>query len=126
MHQMCHDEGGDQPVVHQSVVFIMERLGDFLQALRDQPEGDSNVLHNSAILCTTELSEGNVHSNDEFPVLVAGRGGGRLKGGYHYRSGSRGNASHAGLTVLRAAGLPAAEFGAAEGRVVDHLGELFV
>jgi len=126
MHQMCHDEGGDQPVVHQSVVFIMERLGDFLQALRDQPEGDSNVLHNSAILCTTELSEGNVHSNDEFPVLVAGRGGGRLKGGYHYRSGSRGNASHAGLTVLRAAGLPAAEFGAAEGRVADHLGELFV
>jgi hypothetical protein len=124
MHQMCHDEAGDQPIVHQSVVYIMERLGDFLQTLRDQSEGDANVLHNCSILCTTELSEGNRHSNDEFPVLIAGKGGGRLKGGFHFRS-DRGNASYAAMTALHGAGLAAPEFGAAEGLVREPIGALF-
>ena len=87
-------------------------------------DGDSNLLHNSSILCTTELSEGKVHTNDEFPVIIAGRGGGRLKGGYHWR-GNNHTASHAPFTALRGAGVPVDAFGHAEGRVTDVIGELF-
>ena len=57
--------------------FIMGQLGVFLETLRNTPEGDSNLLANSSILCTTELSEGKVNSNDEFPVLFRVRGGSR-------------------------------------------------
>lgn len=124
LHQMCHDEGGDQPLVHAAVVFQMQQLSVFLQRLRDTPEGDGNLLDNSSILCTTELSEGNRHSNDEFPILLAGKGGGRLRGGVHYRSGNRENASLAVLTALRGAGVPAGSFGEGPGRVDSTLGAL--
>ena len=53
--------------------------------LRDTPEGAGNLLDHSAILATTELSDGWTHANTDFPILVAGLGNGRLKGGVHYR-----------------------------------------
>jgi hypothetical protein len=124
LHQICHDEAAPQPTVHRAVVFIMEQLAHFLRRLRDTPEGDGNLLDHCSILCTTELSEGNVHSNDEFPILVAGKGGGRLRGGVHYRSRSRENASKAVLTALRGAGLPLGGFGADAGHAAEGLGAL--
>ncbi|MGK0360042.1 MAG: hypothetical protein ACI9U2_002348 [Bradymonadia bacterium] len=126
LHQMCHDEAGDQPTVHAAVTYQMERLSEFLQILRDTPDGAGNLLDNSSILCTTELSEGNRHSNDEFPVLIAGKGGGRLRGGIHYRSNTRENASMAGLTALRGAGVPMESFGEGLGRTVNAIGALQV
>ncbi len=124
LHQMCHDEPGEQPTVHAAITFTMEQLAYFLQRLRDTPEGDGNLLHHSSILCTTELSEGNRHSNDEFPILIAGKGNGRLAGGVHYRSGSRENTSHALLTALRGAGVELGEFGVGAGRVTTTIGAL--
>ena len=73
--------------------------------------------------CTTELSEGNRHSNDEFPVLLAGGGGGRLNTGLHVRRPNQ-NASLAGITALRAAGIPVGSFGHGPGRVEDDISEL--
>lgn len=124
LHQMCHDEPGAQPQVHAAVTYIMERLSDFLGHLKAIPEGDGNLLDHCSILCTTELSEGNVHSNDEYPIIIAGRGGGRLKGGYHHRAGGNPNTSHAVLTALRAGGVPAPTFGAGPGLVDASFGEL--
>ena len=124
LHQICHDEPNPQPTVHAAVVFIMQQLAVFLRTLADMPEGDGNLLDRCSILCTTELSEGNTHSNDEFPVLIAGRGGGRLRGDMHVRT-DRANASLAALSALRGAGLDAPSFGHDAGRVVDDLGALF-
>jgi hypothetical protein len=127
LHQICHDEASPQPTVHAAVVYEMEQLAYFLAKLRDTPEGSSNLLENSSILCTTELSEGNVHSNDEFPILIAGKGSGRLRGNFHYRSPSSENTSKALLTALRAAGLPLESgFGYEAGHVTDPIGALLV
>ena len=80
LHQMAHDEPNPQPLVHAAVVYMMGQLGVFLRTLKEMPEGDGTLLDNCAILCTSELSEGWNHTNDEFPVIIAGRGGGRLGG----------------------------------------------
>ncbi len=121
LHQTCHDEPSPQPIVHKAVVFTMQQLAYFLQKLRDTPELGGNLLDHSAILCTTELSEGNTHTNDEFPVLLAGKAGGKLRGGVHYRSPSKENASKALFTVLRAAGLPLTKFGYGPGEVTSGI-----
>jgi len=105
LHQINHDEAPPAPTVHACVVFEMEQLAYFLNALR-LTEGDGVLLDHCALLCTTELSEGWSHSNDEFPIILAGKAGGKLRGDYHYRSTTNENASKALLTVLRAAGLP--------------------
>ncbi|MBL8604013.1 MAG: DUF1552 domain-containing protein [Myxococcales bacterium] len=119
LHQICHDEraGGaePQPTVHGAIRFTMEQLAYFLNRLRETQEGAQNLLDATAVLATTELSEGFTHSNDEFPVIVAGRAGGRLRGGVHARSSSRENTTNVLLTMLRAMGDPRPSFGAGPG-----------
>ncbi|MCB9758226.1 MAG: DUF1552 domain-containing protein, partial [Alphaproteobacteria bacterium] len=115
LHQMCHDESPPQPGVHAAVTYIMEQLAVFLDVLRQTPEGDGNLLDHAGILCTTELTNGWNHSNQDFPILVAGKGNGRLRGGYHHRSGSLENTSKAVLTALQGAGVPVGSFGVGNG-----------
>lgn len=124
LHQICHDEPNPQPTVHNAVVFTMQQLAYFLERLRDTPEGDGNLLDHSSILITSELTDGWNHSNRDFPLLVAGRGNGRLRGGVHYRSRTSENTSHGVLTALRGAGLPLESFGAEAGYVTTSIGAL--
>jgi hypothetical protein len=116
-HQLTHDEPGPQPFVHAGVVFTMQQLAYLLAALAAIPEGDGTVLDHTAILGTTDVAEGKDHSVDDYPILVLGAGGGFLKHpGVHYRSAGE-NTSTVLLSLLRAAGLDLAEFGAAGGHV---------
>ncbi len=124
LHQTCHDEPNPQPTVHAAVVFTMQQLAYFLERMRDTVEGDGTLLDHSSILITSELADGWNHSNREFPLLIAGRGSGRLRGGVHYRSRSEENTSHAVLTTLRGAGLPLESFGTEAGRVTTSIGAL--
>ena len=115
-----------QPTVHAATTFTMEQLAYFLARLRNTAEGAGNMLDSCAILCTSELSEGFVHTNDEFPILIAGKAGGALRSGLHYRSPSRENTSKALLTVLRAIGDPRPSFGYLAGETNQVISDLLV
>lgn len=97
--------------VHQCVTFIMRNFTYLCEALARVPEGDANVLHNSCIYGTSEVSDGTMHSIDEMPILVAGRAGGALGVGTHYRSTTMENTSNVPYTVMHALGLPVDGFG---------------
>jgi hypothetical protein len=124
LHRTSHDEPMPQPTVHNATVFTMEQLAVFLETLRGTPEGDGNLLDNCSILCTSELSDGWNHSNEDFPILIAGRGGGRLRGGVHYRSRDRENTSRAVLTALNGGGVDVDHFGVEAGRVTQTFADL--
>jgi hypothetical protein len=117
LHYTCHTEAQPQPVVHKATVFTMQQFAYFLKRLRDTQEAGGNLLDSCAIVCTTEHSQGDNHAVDEFPILVAGKAGGKLKGGIHYRSTTKENTSKVLLTALRAAGCPLTEFGYNAGKV---------
>jgi hypothetical protein len=119
-HALTHDEPGDQPLVHACTVFTMQCLADLLVALKNIPEGAGNVLDNTAILGSSDVSDGKAHSLTDYPLVVAGKGGGFLKyPGVHYRSANRENTSTVLFSVLRAAGLTMTEFGAGGGLVTN-------
>jgi hypothetical protein len=119
-HQLTHDEPGDQPQVHATTVYTMEQFAILLSALKALPEGDGNLLDHSAILASSDVSEGLPHSIDDYPILVAGGGGGYLKTpGVHYRSPDGENTSQVLLSVLRAAGAELDEFGVEGGQVTQ-------
>jgi len=124
LHGTCHTEALPQPIVHAATTLTMGHLARFLEILRDTPEGDGNLLDRCSVLCTTELTDGYTHSNADYPLLIAGKGGGRLKGGVHWRSSSAQSVTHAVLTALRGAGVDAASFGADEGYVTTGVSEL--
>lgn len=124
MHQMCHK--GRNDLVHRAVVFMMKQCARTLSTLRDTPEAGGSVLDNCAILVTSEHAEGDSHTQDDFPILLAGRGGGRLRTGLHVRSTTRENTSKALLTALRGAGVALPAFGHEEGRVTEGIAALEV
>jgi hypothetical protein len=114
-HTLSHDEAGDQPQVQQITVFIIQRFAALLEALKAVPEGDGNLLDNSVILASTDVTEGQPHSINNYPIIVAGGGGGSLvHPGIHIK-GSKGNASDVLLTLVQAMGVPATEFGKSGG-----------
>lgn len=109
---------------HASVVFVMEQLSAFLQVLQNTPQGASNLLDQSAIMCTSDLSDGHNHTINEFPLLIAGKGGGRLRGNVHHRFGTPTNVSRAVLTALRGAGVSAGSFGVGGAYTDSSIAEL--
>lgn len=124
-HYMNHTEPSPYPKHRQALHFTMEQLAYFLQVLRDTPEGSGNLLDHCSIVVTTEHTEGWTHSQDDMQYLICGKGGGRLRGNYHYRdSGS--TPARALLTGLRGAGLPLAEFGYEAAHTASPISELEV
>jgi hypothetical protein len=67
-----------------------ELFAYFLKKLKSTSDGDGSLLDHSMIVYGSGLSDGNRHSHEELPVLLAGRGDGSLKPGRHivYPSGT--------------------------------------
>ena len=110
-HQLSHDEAGDQPQIQATTVFTMKMFGILLDRLKATPEGAGNLLDNCAIMASSDCAEGKSHSNKDYPILIAGRAGGKLKSpGVHHRAVGE-NSNQVLLTLLRAVGLQKASFG---------------
>ena len=105
------------------VKFAMSNLADLLTRMKDTPDGAGNLLDNSAIYATSCVSESQTHGGTDFPILVAGKAGGKLKGDQHIRLVAE-NVSKVPFTLLTAFGAPAASFGQAEGKVTSGVAEL--
>lgn len=119
-HQLTHDEPDPQPEVHKIVLQCVEAYAAQVEALAAIEEGAGTLLDSCAILGTSDVSLGKTHALDEFPILIAGGAGGRLRRGIHYRSGGE-NASRAMLSIIRAVGVNAPSYGAEGGYVTEGL-----
>lgn len=125
-HQLTHDEPGDMPQVQSIILAIMDDFRYFLDSLKSIPEGDGTLLDNCLILGTSDVSSPRTHQIDEFPIVLAGRAGGRVQTGFHYRSATKENASMVPFTILNAMGAPVSEFGTEAGLVNQGLGVIEV
>lgn len=77
-----------------------------------EPNGAS-VLDNSALLFGSEVSEGNAHSRDNMPMLVAGKLGGAIQSGRHIKAA--GPLANLHLGILKAFDPAASSFGNSTG-----------
>lgn len=104
----------------------MQQLGFLLGLLKAQPDSveGQNLLSNSAVFCSSDISDGNRHNHDDMPVVLGGHGGGRLKPGQHVRYASGNGApkqkvSNLLVTMLEAAGVPGAALGDSTGTLSE-------
>ena len=63
----------------------MEMLAYFLGKMKAVPEGAQNMLYNSSVFLSSEISDGNRHNHDDMPVILAGHGGGAFTPGQHIK-----------------------------------------
>jgi hypothetical protein len=114
-HELSHEGEASQSLIDASTIFTMEQFAVLLERLRDTPEGAGNVLDQSVILATSDASDGTAHSVRDYPIVIAGGGGGSLRTPGPHVAADGENTSKVLLTVLRAAGVPATEIGGGAG-----------
>jgi hypothetical protein len=120
---VCHGDPGDasnQPRVDKGVIYAMTCLNEFLNRLKATPHGTSNLLENTLVYVTSDTAWGKIHERTEWPVLLAGKAGGRLRGDTHVNFQGD-NLSKALLTVAQVMGSPVTEIGLDAGRVTAPL-----
>jgi hypothetical protein len=70
--------------------YYMEHFARFLKRLEQTKDVDGrSVLHNSMIVYGSGNADGNRHTHDNLPVILAGGGGGTLESGRHVNLGGR-------------------------------------
>jgi hypothetical protein len=126
-HDLTHNEADPQPLVHAATIFTMQQLTTLLTSLKGVSEGAGNLLDSCAILASSDVADGKAHSINDYPILVAGRAGGKLAyPSVHYRSPNGENASMVLMSMLRAVGLPLTTFGNKGGMVSTGLSAIEV
>ncbi|HEY2900928.1 MAG TPA: DUF1552 domain-containing protein [Polyangia bacterium] len=105
------------------VKFAMSCLADTLTRMRNTPDGAGNLLDNSVLYTTSCVSESQTHGGTDFPVLVSGKAGGKLKGDTHVRLVGE-NVSRVGLTLLTALGSNATSWGMGDSAATTAVSEL--
>ena len=95
--------------------FHVEQYAYLLARLKAIPEGDGTLLDHSMIVYGSGISDGNAHSHDNLPILVAGRGNGTLETGRHVRYPSETPLANLHLALLDRMRVPARSFGDSTG-----------
>jgi hypothetical protein len=83
IHELSHHANDEHRLdMYQRVNQHQVKLwGDFLGKMQATNEGERTLLENSMIMLTSSLFDGNAHDSRQLPVILAGGGGGTIKGG---------------------------------------------
>ena len=92
-------------------------FGYFLSKLRATQDGDGSLLDHSLILYGSGMSDGNHHSHDPLPLLLAGSAAGRIKGGRHLTYDTNTPMADLLVSAMDVMGVPATEIGDSTGRL---------
>jgi hypothetical protein len=86
-HDLSH-HGGDslkQDKIRKINLFHTRQLAYLLERLDGVTEGDGTLLDHCMIAYGSGIHDGNIHSHEDLPILLAGGGSGTLSPGRHLR-----------------------------------------
>jgi uncharacterized protein DUF1552 len=121
-HSISHHQGDGEKLdklmkIDQLHVSLFAYL---LDKLKTTPDGDGTLLDHSLVLFGSSLSESNIHTHDDLPIVLAGGANGQLKGGRHIVYPKETPLNNLFLNMFDMAGLPEVEgFGDSTGRLTD-------
>ena len=88
----------------------VEQYASLLRKLRAMKEGESSVLDNSMIVLGSGIRNGDAHDPHNAPILLAGRGGGRIAAGQHLVYEQDSPMANLWVSMLDAFGTPVERF----------------
>lgn len=91
-HELSHHQGKQELIdqIAKIDLYYMEQFAWFLEKLNATKDIDGkSLLHNSMIVYGGGNADGNRHSHDNLPVILAGAGGGTLTPGRFVRHGGQ-------------------------------------
>lgn len=122
-HPLTH-HGGNQDMIDKFAKINEYHVSLFsylLEKLKSTPDGDGSLLDHSMYLYGSGMGDPNLHDHINLPILVAGGGAGKLKGGRHIRYEERTPLANLHLTLLEKAGVRMDSFADSKGTVEELL-----
>jgi len=96
-------------------------FGYLLEKLKATPDGDGTLLDHSMYLYGSGMGDSDRHDHSKLPILVAGGGAGKMKGGRHVQYAEPTPLANLHLTLLDKVGVHVDSFGDSKGRVDEML-----
>ncbi len=111
-HETSHHQKDPEKLRQYALInqWHVEQYAYLCRKLKGMREGESNVLDNSMILFASALSDGNKHSPHNLPLVLAGKGGGRIDTGQHLVFGEDSPLSNLYVSMLDVFGAPVERF----------------
>jgi hypothetical protein len=122
-HEISH-HSKDPDKLHQYHLinrWHIEQYAYLLRKLRDMKEGEGSVLDNSMVLFGSALSDGNSHNPHKLPMVLGGKGGGRIATGQHLSYTEDTQLANLYVSMLDAFGAPVERFADSTGPLTGVL-----
>jgi Protein of unknown function (DUF1552) len=121
-HEISH-HGNNQDKINQLAKIAQWEISQYaylVRKLKAMKEADgSTVLDNSLLILSSEVSNSNIHTHDDLPVLVAGKGGGGFNPGRHVRYPNGTRIANLYVAALKALGTGETSFGDSTGALAN-------
>jgi len=104
--QTHHNNEADKVAKVEAITaFNISQFAYMVKKMHSLKEGDGTLLDNCIMMWGSGLEDGNKHSRENLPFIIAGKGGGSLNTG-RYLTGIKGNQGDLLSTLLDCAGVP--------------------
>jgi hypothetical protein len=124
-HSVTHHQNDPEKIAKTMKIdqLHVQMLAYLLDRLKNTPDGDGSLLDHSMILFGSSISDGNAHTHHDLPLVLAGGGSGKIKGGRHIRYAPETPMNNLLLTMLDKAGVPTETLGDSTGKL-EHLSDV--
>ncbi len=118
-HPLSHHDNVPELIAHMSKInrYHTQLFSQYLAKLRATPDGDGSLLDHMSILYGSGISNSTRHSGDNLPLLVAGGGAGRLKGGRHLKYSGSPPMANLLVTLMDKLDVPVERIGGSTGKL---------
>jgi uncharacterized protein DUF1552 len=121
-HSISHHQGDGEKLDKLMKIdeLHVSMFAYLLDRLKATPDGDGTLLDHSLVLFGSSLSESNIHTHDDLPIVLAGTANGQVKGNRHLVYSKETPLNNLFLNMFDLAGLPQIEgFGDSTGRLTE-------
>lgn len=118
-HNMTHHQNDPEKIAKVTKIneVHVKMFAYLLDRLKATPDGEGNLLDNSMILYGSSISDGNLHTHHDLPIVLAGGGGGQVRGNRHVVYPKDTPLNNLLVTMLEAANVPLDKFGDSTGKL---------
>jgi Protein of unknown function (DUF1552) len=102
--------------------YHLKLFADYLEKLRNTPDGDGSLLDHVMILYGAAISNSDRHTHGPLPTLLVGGGAGTFKGGRHLVYPEHTPLTNLQLTMLNLLGVPTEKLGDSTGQFKELSG----
>ena len=122
-HPLTHHGNDPQKIARMAKInaFHVSLFAYYLDKLKSTPDGDGTLLDHSVVLYGSGMGNPNVHDHVNLPIIVAGGGAGRMKGGRYIAYAEPTPLANLHLTLLEKVGVRLDRFADSQGKIDELL-----